>query len=220
MIVINIIGVKTSLSMVWPRGVHGGRIGTPYPSTTLEQFKAPTTGLEDILFTTGTNKDAANIIDTKKRLARYVGTCSYRGVAKSSLVIETMTEPTFTTNTRPTKPTLKKEGGVAVDDSVKEMLLLDYSIEVAKFIDNEKEARIEERDWKENGPKIWNLVLSHCPKQVILKLEAQPGYEVNALKRGPVELLEILQDFAQSFDATKTETMAIVESDMKLMMGY
>ena len=97
-----------------------------------------------------------------------------------------MTEPTFTTNTRPIKPTLKKEGGGAVDELVKEMLLLDYNIEVAKFIDDEKEARIEEGDWKENGPKIWNLVLSHCPKQVILKLEAQPGYEANALKSGPV----------------------------------
>ena len=97
-----------------------------------------------------------------------------------------MTEPTFTTNTRPIKPTLKKEGGGAVDESVKEMLLLDYSIEVAKFIDDEKEARMEEGDWKENGPKIWNLVLSHYRKQVILELEAQPGYEANALKRGPI----------------------------------
>ena len=80
------------------------------------------------------------------------------------MIIETTTKPTFTTNTRPIKPTLKKEGGGAVDKSVKKMLLLDYSIEVAKFIDDEKESRIEERDWKEVEPKIWNLVLSHCSK--------------------------------------------------------
>ena len=79
---------------------------------------------------------------------------------------------------------------------------------------------MEEQDWKENGPKIWNLVLTHCPKQVILKLEAQPGYEENELTRNPVRLLEILRDVAQSFDATKNETMVIVESDMKLMMGF
>ena len=64
------------------------------------------------------------------------------------------------------------------------------------------------------------MVLSHCPKQVILKLEAHPGYEANALKGVPVKLVEILRGVAQSFDATKNETIAIVESDMKLMMGF
>ena len=123
------------------------------------------------------------------------------------MIIKTMTEPTFTTNTRPIKPTLKKEGGGAVDESVKEMLLLDYSIEVAKFIDDEKEARIEEGDWKENGSKIWNLVLSHCPKQVILKLEAHPGYEANALKRGPIHpwfLLSLVHVITAMFSTRTT----------------
>ena len=56
-------------------------------------------------------------IETKKRLARYVGTCSYRGAAKASLVIKTMKDPMFTTVSRPDKPNLKKEGGDKVDDS-------------------------------------------------------------------------------------------------------
>ena len=34
-----------------------------------------------------------------------------------------------------------------------------------------------------------------------------------------MRLLEILRDVAQSFDATKNETMAIVESDLKLYLG-
>ena len=96
------------------------------------------------------------------------------------------------------------------------MLILDYSVKIANYIEDQKEARIEERDWKENGPKLWNLILSHYPKQVTLKLEAQPGYDEHALKRDPVKLLELLRDIAQSFDVTKNETMAIVESDVKL----
>ena len=63
---LNIIGVKTSSSMVWPRGGQGGRIGTPNLSTVPERFKAPTTGSEDAFFTTGTNEDGANFIKTKK----------------------------------------------------------------------------------------------------------------------------------------------------------
>ena len=60
----------------------------------------------------------------------------------------------------------------------------------------------------------------HCPKQVILKLEAQPGYNEDALKRDPNQLLELLRDIAQSFDVTKNETMAIVKSDVKFYLGF
>ena len=131
---INIIGVKTSLSMVWPWGAQCGRIGTPYPSTTPERFKSPTTGLEDVLFTTGTNEDAANFIETKKRLARYVGACSYHGTATASLVIEMMTEPTFTMVSRPVQPILKKEEGGEINDSEHKILLLNYSIEMPTLL--------------------------------------------------------------------------------------
>ena len=63
---IYIIGVKTNLSMAWPRGGQGGRIGTFNISTVPERFKSPTTGSEDVFFTTGTNEDGANFIKTKK----------------------------------------------------------------------------------------------------------------------------------------------------------
>ena len=69
--------------------------------TTTKKFTAPTTRMEDVFFTTGTNKEAANFNETKKRLARYVGTCNYRGAATAPLVIETMTNPTFTATSRP-----------------------------------------------------------------------------------------------------------------------
>ena len=41
---------------------------------------------------------------------------------------------------------------------------------MANYIEDQKETRLEERDWKENGPKLWNLVLSHYPKIVTLKM--------------------------------------------------
>ena len=53
-----------------------------------------------------------------------------------------------------------------------------------------------------------------------LKLEAQQGYEVQALARDPIKLLEILRDIAQSFDATKNATMSIVESDVKFYLRF
>ena len=62
--------------MVWYRGGQSGKTGSDYSPTTIEKFTALTTGLEDVFFTTGTNEDAANFNETKKRLARYVGTCN------------------------------------------------------------------------------------------------------------------------------------------------
>ena len=143
---INIIGIKHILSMVWQRGGQSGKTGSTYPSTTSKKFMAPTTGMEEAFFTTGTNEDAAKFLETKKRLARYVGTSSYCGAATASLVIETMTNPTFTTVSRPDKPNLKKEGGDKVDDSTEQMLLLDYSVGISKYIYDQKETRVEERD--------------------------------------------------------------------------
>ena len=49
---------------------------------------------------------------------------------------------------------------------------------------------------------------------------AQPGYDEHALRRDPIQLLELLRGVVQSFDATKNETMAIVESDVKLYLGF
>ena len=132
-----------------------------------------------------------------------MGTCNYRGAATASLVIETMTNPTFTATKRPDQPNLKISTGDKVDEANEKMLILDYSVEIANYIEDQKEARIEERNWKENRLKLWNFILTHCPKQVTLKLEAQPGYDDHPLKRDPVKILELLRDVAQSFNATK-----------------
>ena len=73
--------------MVWQRGGQGDKTGSKYPSTTTKKFTAPTTWMEDVFFAMVTNEDAANFNETKKRLARYVGTCNYRGAATASLDI-------------------------------------------------------------------------------------------------------------------------------------
>ena len=142
----NIIGIKPIQAMVWYRGGQSGKTGSEYPPTTTEKFTAPTTGLQDVYFTTGTNEDAANFNETKKRLARYVGTCNYRGAAAASLVIKTMTNPTFVVTKRPDQPTLKTVSGDKMDEAQEKILILDYGVEIANCIEDQKEAMIEERN--------------------------------------------------------------------------
>ena len=115
----NIIGIKPTLSKAWQRGGQGGRSGTPKTPTTPARFKAPTTGLEDVYFKTDTFQDAADFLETKDKLARYVGTCNYRGAATAPWVIDTMTTPTFTDVKRPDKPTFKNKDDEEVDETQK-----------------------------------------------------------------------------------------------------
>ena len=85
--------------MVWGIRAQSGKTGSEYsqPDTEKNKFKAPTAGLTDVYFTTGTNEDAANFNETKRRLARHVGTCNYHRAAAASLVIKMMAPPTFKT---------------------------------------------------------------------------------------------------------------------------
>ena len=111
--------------MVYGYGGQSGKNGSGYsqPDTDKNTFKAPTTGLTDVFFTTGMNEDAANFIETKKRLARHDGTCNYRGAATASLVIETMTPPTFKTPKRPDEPTFKDEAGQKLSEGQEKLAL-------------------------------------------------------------------------------------------------
>ena len=60
--------------MVWQRGGQGGRSGTPKTSTTLAQFRSPTSEVGDVFFKTDRFKDTADFIKAKTLLARCVGT--------------------------------------------------------------------------------------------------------------------------------------------------
>ena len=97
--------------MTWQRGGQGGRSGSPDTSTTPTQFKAPTTGLEDVFFKTNRFKDAAEFIWTKTALARYVGTQNCRETALASWIMDSMTNPTFTAVENTDKPDLKSDDG-------------------------------------------------------------------------------------------------------------
>ena len=145
--------------MAWQRGGQGGRSGTPKTPTTPAQFTAPTTGLEGVWFKTDTFQDAADFLETKDKLARYVGTCNYRGAATASWVMDTMILPKFTDVKRTDQRTFKDEEGKEANNTTKEILVLNYSIEISTWIEDVKVVKAKKRDWEENGPKLYNLLL-------------------------------------------------------------
>ena len=73
--------------------------------TTIEapsSYSAPTAGLQKVLFSFGSIKDASEFITTKSKLAWHVEIQPWPGVLVASMVMEDMTEPIMTPPTRPT----------------------------------------------------------------------------------------------------------------------
>ena len=64
----------------------------------------------DIYFTVGLSTSAANCVDVKRELAKYVGTCNYPGAAAASLAISAIAIPSFATVEKPDRPSLIKDG--------------------------------------------------------------------------------------------------------------
>ena len=183
-----------------------------------ERYKSLTVGLENDLFTVNLPDSAANFHAVKKKIAQWVGTSNWKGAVRASQVIETLVEPIFEKIPQPDSPILADPS--TPNPSQDKVALLEYSIEGAEYIEDQKELRKEKREYKEIAPKIWNLFLNHCPPETCLRLEAQPKWVSNQLSREPVELGKTLRALSEAFDVTKNEMMSIVDAYITLFMKY
>ena len=77
--------------------------GTGSPGGATVKFTAPTSGLEDVVFTWGTAKDAAKFEDTVSELARHVGTSLWPQSSVASKAMSTLKSPEFQEPTIPAR---------------------------------------------------------------------------------------------------------------------
>ena len=138
-------------------------------------------------FTPGLSTSVVNFHNVVRDILTYVGTCNYRGAASASLAISEMALPTFMTTKKPGRPVLTAmDGEEVISDGLARMLIVEYEQQMSEYAGLQEDARQESNNWKENGPKIWNLLITHCPKNVITRLEAQADFEENKKKRNPI----------------------------------
>ena len=57
--------------------------------------------------------------------------------------------------------------------------------------------------WEDNGSKVYNVVLQHCPSLRVLKIGRQPGFEKCKDDCDVAKLLKIIRDLTHKHDATK-----------------
>ena len=71
--------------------------------TTKRTFKAPTKGLEDVFFTSGTAKDVAHFMDTIDQLSRYVATSGWKQASEIAKVMTNLKDPELVAPARTTR---------------------------------------------------------------------------------------------------------------------
>ena len=191
------------------RGNYGGGLrGARNPTTTsatAAEYRAPTAGLETVLFDCDGAKSASLFESTRKEIWLHVGTQSYTGANLASRAIETMTEPVFTVPAQPTAEQFTDARALAG--------------EMDLWWERRKNIQKKEMAWEEVGPRNFTLLLQHCPPKVKSRLSSRPDWDTVNASRDMIGLLRLLREVARSQDETKSEVMTVVEKDAELYLA-
>ena len=76
----------------------------PAPAPSVTEYRLPTVGLEDQIFTIGSTKDAAKFELVKEELGKHFATQSWIDVADAAMAFETLTEPMYNEPAEPVIP--------------------------------------------------------------------------------------------------------------------
>ena len=76
---------------------------TPGATTSKTKYKAPTSGLEEVVFTWGTARDAAKYEEVKSELSHHVGVQNWKFATETSKAMAGLEEPVFTKPVRPVR---------------------------------------------------------------------------------------------------------------------
>eukprot|EP00956_Cyclotella_meneghiniana_P026461 scaffold57247_cov37-Cyclotella_meneghiniana.AAC.7 len=173
-----------------------------------EKYKAPTPGLEQLVFTIGTAEDATNFTKVKDALAEYIGgSGKYKyGTEYAVNAVNDLVEPTFV---EPADPIPKSDPPTVAEIKAHKR----WDEEFAQYLANE-------RAWKDVKVKIFQLILQHSDPSLKEKLKTASTYEAIKRDNDIVKLLELIRGFAHDHDEVKQGTMAYVEHDLRLYLTY
>ena len=159
-----------------PSGGSGGGSG----GTATGIFTAPTSGLEDVKFASGTPESAATYEKSLEQLTNYLRTQPWKGVSVLTQAIERMEnlvlpepeEPERKYYTDDTRMVTSDEPN-NVNNTPRVPVVTDtlYAVLLQKYLTDH--ARWETKDtlYKENRSRAYNLFLQHCPTPLRTELK-------------------------------------------------
>ena len=167
------------------------------------KFVAPTSGHEDVYFTTGSTKDAAAFQDTVQKLSRHVSTAvGWKQDPTLGKAMTNLWDPMFKPPSRTVRKYYKNMDGKEVTDqategtkNVKVMDDLDYAVETGEYSCKISRCETQLEAWSDNNAKGYALVLQHCPDKLQAKLKNQEAWLAIDDVKSVVRLLVLIRDF-------------------------
>ena len=187
-----------------------------------KEYRAPTVGLEDKIFTVGTTADAAKFEMVKDELGKHFATQPWSDGANAAIAFKTLTEPLYL---EPQEPDIPAKFVIGADDKSKEdpeyeVKLLRYKMQISKYGRDLDEWSKNVKNWKNNRSRMFAIVLQHCPADLVQRLKSKDLWSVTNLGKDVIALAKMIRDVAHAHDDTTQGTMAIVASDMTLYTTF
>ena len=171
------------------------------------QFKAPTVGLEDVVFDYGAGMHPGDFQGNVKKLAEHMAGAMKRLGPLASKSIKTQTAPVFV---EPEDPEIG-EDGKEVKASKKEVMRFQHKYE--KYLRNNS-------DWEESNGKVFEKFISHCTPAIKTKLKSLSGWEQANDDQNGIELVKLLHSIHFEQDGSKQSMLEIVTATKKSFLCY
>ena len=190
---------------------YGFRRGNSQQATPKkEKYKAPTSGLQEYLFTHGTAHDATNFTKVKDALVQHIGGSSlYKYATEQALAaMKNLTEPTFpdppdpAEPADPAKPTFKER---------KEQMEWEAAV---------KQQIQDKQAWKDVKVKMFQLIMQHVEPTLEDELKTDSTWEAIDSTYDAIELLKLIRSYAHKHNNAMDSTAAVVRHDMNFLLGY
>ena len=180
------------------------------------EYRAPTAGLEDKVFTIGSTLDAAKFETVKEELGKHFATQSWSDGADAAMAFEMLIEPQYDEPDEP-EPPLRVANEEAMDFEVK---CVTYKMAANRFSKAYDEWSKCQKNWKNNRSRMFATVLQHCPEDLVQRLKSKDRWTTINTGKDVISLTRMIRDLAHAHDDTTQGTMAIVASDVALYTTY
>ena len=215
-----------------PRRVRGKKSGSEEGTSITQakkKFTAPTPGYEDVYFTLGSTKDAAQFQETVNKLSRCVGTQSWKKASVLSKAMCNLVAPIYTAPTRPVRQYMTGAAGTRVQTTERMTVTgfindpmvgdIDCKLTVDEYLKKKKKHDNNEECWTENNARGFNLVLQHSPPELEAELRNSNSWLTTKNERSVVKLLLMIRDITHHKRERKQAVMEAVESDADLYLA-
>ena len=127
------------------------------------EYRAPTVGLEDKVFTIGSVLNDAKFETVKEELGKHFATQSWSDGADAAAAFETLTQPVYDEPAEPDIPEryIAADGGKSKEDPAYKVKLMRYKMLISKYSRNHDEWTKRVKNWKNNRSRVFAIVLQH-----------------------------------------------------------